>query len=58
MKQIHVWPNHIRIPEIDLVLYRSQRETLDDSLDALARLGFDTRPDNVEFQDADAAEAI
>jgi hypothetical protein len=51
MKQIHVWQNHIRIPEIDLVLYRSQQETLGHSLDALARLGFDIRPDNVELHD-------
>jgi len=51
MKQIHVWQNHIRIPEIDLVLYRAQRESLDHSLLALARLGFDVRPDNVELHD-------
>jgi len=51
MKQIHVWQNHIRIAEIDLVLYRSHQESLTMSLDALARLGFDIRPDNVEVHD-------
>jgi hypothetical protein len=51
MKQIHVWQNHIRIPEIDLVLYRTPAESLDRSLGSLARLGFDTGPDNVEFHD-------
>jgi hypothetical protein len=48
MKQIHVWPNHIRVPHLDLVLPRSKEEPLTRSLDALARLGFDTRPENVE----------
>lgn len=49
MKQIHVWPNHIRLLEIDLVLVRSPQETLGTRLSALARLGFDTGPDNVEL---------
>ncbi|MGD0249415.1 MAG: hypothetical protein ABSB97_00755 [Thermoplasmata archaeon] len=48
MKQIHVWPNHIRIPHIDLVLARAREEPLTHTLNALARLGFDTRPGNVE----------
>jgi hypothetical protein len=48
MKQIHVWPNHIRIPHIDLVLPRPKEETLDTTLRTLARLGFDTRLENVE----------
>jgi hypothetical protein len=56
MKQIQVWQNHIRIPELDLVLYRPSVQTLAEGLDALARLGFDTRPDNVEVHDA--AEAV
>jgi len=48
MKQIHVWPNHIRIPHIDLVLVRSSEESLDRTLRYLTHLGFDTRPENVE----------
>jgi len=48
VKQIHVWPNHIRVPHLDLVLIRPHDETLGRSLDTLSRLGFDTRPDNVE----------
>ncbi len=51
MKQIHVWPNHIRVPHLDLVLLRPEEETLAHSLNALARLGFDTRPRNVEIHD-------
>jgi hypothetical protein len=48
MKQIHVWPNHIRVRPPDLVLVRAHEETLASSLTRLARLGFDTHPDNVE----------
>jgi len=48
MKQIHVWPYHIRIPHIDLVLPRSREEPLATTLRSLARLGFDTRLENVE----------
>jgi hypothetical protein len=48
MKEIHVWPNHIRVPRLDLVLMRPKGATLADSLEILARLGFDTRPKNVE----------
>jgi hypothetical protein len=48
MKQIHVWPNHIRVPHLDLVLVRAKGETLEHSLETLARFGFDTRPHNVE----------
>jgi hypothetical protein len=51
MKQIHVWPNHIRVPHLDLVLVRPREEPLARSLNALARLGFDTRPGNVEVHD-------
>jgi hypothetical protein len=51
MKQIHVWPNHIRVPHIDLVLIRPRGETLARSLDSLARLGFDTRPGNVDVHE-------
>jgi hypothetical protein len=49
MKQIHVWPNHVRVPHLDLVLFRREEESLDHTLNALARLGFDTRPTNVEI---------
>jgi len=48
MKQIHIWPHHIRIPHIDLVLARQKEETLDHTLKTLAHFGFDTRPENVE----------
>jgi hypothetical protein len=51
MKQIHVWPHHIRIPHLDLVLYRAGPDTLEASLSSLARLGFDTGPGNVELHD-------
>jgi hypothetical protein len=52
MKQIHVWPNHIRIPHLDLVLVRPADEPLHRSLNTLARLGFDTRPENIELHGA------
>lgn len=48
MKQILVYPNHIRVPHLDLVLYRPNEEPIPLSLKALARLGLDTRPENVE----------
>jgi hypothetical protein len=48
MKQVHVWRNHIRIPHIDLVLARPEEESLALTLHKLTRLGFDTRPENVE----------
>lgn len=51
MKQIHIWPNHIRIPHLDLVIFRSQPATLQGNLRALARLGFDTGPGNVDVHD-------
>jgi len=51
MKQIHVWPHHIRIPHLDLVLPRPKEEPLDTTLRALARLGFDTRLENVEVHE-------
>jgi hypothetical protein len=51
MKQIHIWKHHVRIPHLDLVLHRSQPESLDHTLTHLARLGFDTRSGNVEVYD-------
>jgi len=48
MKQIHVWPSHIRIPHLDLVLPRPREETLAHTLRYLSRHGFDTRAENVE----------
>jgi len=54
MKQIHVWPNHIRVPHLDLVLLRPKEEPVSRSLKALARFGLDTRPENVEVH-ADSA---
>lgn len=49
MKQIHIWPNHVRIPHLNLVLARPQGETLARRLSDLAKLGFDTRSENVEL---------
>ncbi|HTT14517.1 MAG TPA: hypothetical protein VMG81_01895 [Thermoplasmata archaeon] len=49
MKQIHVWPNHVAIPDADLVLWRAPAETLSTTLRSLARLGFDATPGNVEL---------
>jgi hypothetical protein len=54
MKQIHIWRNHIRIAHLDLVLVRSHQDSLDGSLKALARMGFDTQPGNVEVHDVAA----
>ncbi len=51
MKQIHIWPNHVRVAHIDLVLPRPREEPLAQSLMSLARLGFDTRLGNVEIHD-------
>jgi hypothetical protein len=48
MKQIQVYPNHIRVPHLDLVLVRPSEEPVAKSLKALARWGLDTRPENVE----------
>jgi hypothetical protein len=50
-KQIHVWPNHVRIAHLDLVMARQQGEPLTHRLSSLARMGFDTRPENVEVHD-------
>jgi hypothetical protein len=51
MKQIHIWPNHVRVAHLNLVLYRPSGEPLTQSLQSLARLGFDTRPENVEVHE-------
>ncbi|HTP54966.1 MAG TPA: hypothetical protein VML94_08445 [Thermoplasmata archaeon] len=51
MKQIHVWPNHIRVAHLDLVLPRPQHEPVSKSLRSLGRLGLDVRPGNVEVHD-------
>jgi hypothetical protein len=48
MKQIQVWPNHVRIADIDLVIVHPHGEDLTTTLDSLARLGFDTERENVE----------
>jgi hypothetical protein len=50
MKQIQVYPNHIRIRHLDLVLMRPREESIAHSLRNLARLGFDTRPENVDVR--------
>jgi hypothetical protein len=47
MKQIHVWPNHIRVAHLDLVLFRRSEEPLAHTLNRLTRLGFNTQPGNV-----------
>jgi hypothetical protein len=51
VKQIHVWPNHIRVTSPDLVLVRSPDEPLGRTLKGLARLGFDVDPTNIEVHD-------
>jgi len=51
MKQIHVWPNHIRVAHLDLVLFRRSEEPLAHTLTRLTRLGFDTQPGNVVVHD-------
>jgi hypothetical protein len=51
MKQIHIWPNTIRIPHLDLVLFNPAGATVAQTLKTLAGLGFDTRPENVEIHD-------
>jgi hypothetical protein len=55
VKQIQIWPNHIRVPHLDLVLVRSPSQPLDESLTALARMGFDIRPENVEVHEDEPA---
>jgi hypothetical protein len=52
MKQIHVYPNHIRIRHLDLVLIRPRDESYAKSLRGLARMGLDVRPENVELHTA------
>jgi hypothetical protein len=49
MKQIQVYPNHIRVRHLDLVLIRKRDEPYAQSLKALARMGVDVRPENVEL---------
>jgi hypothetical protein len=49
MKQIHVYPNHIRVRHLDLVLIRPRDEPYAKSLKSLARMGLDVRPENVEL---------
>ena len=51
VKQIQVWPNHVAIPHADLVIFRAPEEPLSNTLNDLARLGFDTRSGNVEVHD-------
>jgi hypothetical protein len=48
MKQIQIWPNHIRVTHLDLVLPRPNGEPLNQTLTGLARMGLDTHPENVE----------
>jgi len=50
-KQIHVWPNHIRVAHLDLVLPRARQEPVAQSLRTLQRMGLDVRPSNVELHD-------
>ena len=51
MKRIHIWPNHIAIADLDLVLERNDGEPLSQTLRGLNRLGFDTAPSEVEVHD-------
>lgn len=47
MSQIHIWPNSVRVPHLDLVLFRRRDEPLPKTLQTLARLGLDTRAGNL-----------
>ena len=54
-KQIHVWRHHIRVPHLDLVLFRRANESLEASLRSLSRLGLNVTPSNVEVHEPAAA---
>lgn len=47
MREIHLWPNHVRVPHLDLVLVRAYDESVDATLSVLARFGIDTRSTNL-----------
>jgi hypothetical protein len=49
MKQIQIWPNHVRVADLDLVLPRSNGEPISRTLNNLARMGLNTHPENVEI---------
>ncbi|MCI4341005.1 MAG: hypothetical protein L3K11_01305 [Thermoplasmata archaeon] len=56
MKRIHVWPNHVAVRDLDLVLPRSPAEPLRVTLSRLARMGFNTDAHSVELHPGVAAE--
>jgi len=47
MSQVHVWPNHVRVPHLDLLRVRPRNEPIALTLLELRRLGLDVRPENV-----------
>lgn len=51
MKQIHIWPNHIRIAHLDFVMIRSSPDQLERDLKGLTRLGLDTAASNLELHE-------
>jgi hypothetical protein len=52
MKRIHVWENHVSIPQMDLVLVRSNSESLQETLASLHRRGIPVHADDVEVHGA------
>lgn len=48
MKRIQVYPNHVAIPNLDLVIPRSPSEPLSETLGNLGRLGLAPHRDDVE----------
>jgi hypothetical protein len=49
MKQIHIWPNHVAVHEIGLVLPRAPGESVGSTLRRLAQLGLPSTQSSVEF---------
>lgn len=47
MKQIHIWPSHVRLDHVDHVIFRPAGEPLSVTLVKLRRLGIDTGSGNV-----------
>jgi hypothetical protein len=56
MKQIQIWPHHVAVAHLDLVLPRARGEQIEVTLGRLARMGLDTRPENVERHDTLVAQ--
>lgn len=48
MKRIQIWPNHVAIKELDLVLVRDRAHTVRQTLARLRRMGVRAKHDDVE----------